>query len=1110
MAHVFRIHNHYGNNANVKPVDAAGVQGWTRTQYYENLKNNAIDVGTTVGNIGTSIPNIFARIMLFSIAFKETGKEQHNNVSANTRIISECLDMLELLFQKGRDTGHLIVKKWDANAQIQILNNSGNGSLKKLGKVLNENLGVIGSPTEIYLFYWRDTDNHGKQREVLIGGTSPLTLVFTSPNWVRELGEYGWSDKFKRTTGGKMFDQANPLALDGRVEEFRNMMFDLRMAYSADLQNQAKGLYQYIIDTITNLHADVAPINTAQFSGNEDSRYIEISRGDGIGKLQAKGIPLVYKPIKPNDNYVMVPTKNLAAGVKTPMALTDEGLGNTVPYIGGQPWHAVISDAYVREKGIYDRELPGGMGVEYPFVCAYDFFEEKIIKIEAPVNRNKFLTLTGNAANGQPINQEYLIPLKPKFFEFFGINDLKNMMRITTSGDEVVVSLAIPIKDSTYQKIIMKKVYDANHIVSVNNSQIGVYPFYRVTDRPGLNKYAVVSTSTPRLSFFTEAGVAINSQPTERTKREGLNVSTNYYMVDSAFDYIVLEENGVKGMIIPQMQEITIANATVDYKFAIDFGTSNTMVAYRKNAVVPQELDINSSDYAVYLHQHIGASYAQIDREFMPTSLDGGDNIKFPVKTAVCEKIGYHAAMGNVELFGKINAGFNFMKENVYSSGSYEYITDLKWSLEKNSGNIDNLARVRHFCMGILWLVKNVALSGQGKDDFTVLLTFPQSMLGIGVILGAWQWAAQQLGLNNVTFDTSVSESEAPYYKMVTAACDMLNVDIGGGTTDMFFVVKSAMPAYCRYQSVRFAANDLWDDGYGVGIGLKGSNGFVQYLKDSLLGDGTDITDLVNTTSSSADVMAVLFSRDNTLNTSNKIMAHNDLKSILVLHFTALLFHIARIIKRQNLPIPRDITFSGMGSLYIGLFSTSIGLMTDFVKDVLAELTGKNVPAGFNLRFGTSHDAKQNTALGALAKDLIVHAAPAFDLTAMDKTIINEQGLGDEDGDEDAICYQDVVDDAKNGNIVYENSKAVFNKFINYLRSRNYNQLVGNKLGFGIKGSIINDLQGFGEQSYTNVKAQMPTSNLAATINDSLFFWHIKDALYQLSVNLYQQPVNIN
>lgn len=57
MSYVFRIHNHGAVPAE-KPMDANGVMDWTRTQYFEGQLNNAIDVGTIVGNIGTSIPSI--------------------------------------------------------------------------------------------------------------------------------------------------------------------------------------------------------------------------------------------------------------------------------------------------------------------------------------------------------------------------------------------------------------------------------------------------------------------------------------------------------------------------------------------------------------------------------------------------------------------------------------------------------------------------------------------------------------------------------------------------------------------------------------------------------------------------------------------------------------------------------------------------------------------------------------------------------------------------------------------------------------------------------------------------------------------------------------------
>lgn len=1093
MAYVFRIHNHA--NGGPTPQVAANVKDWTKTQYFEGLLNNAIKVRDNVGSIGTSIPNIFARIMLFDIAFSETAKNMHSPATptANTKIISECLDMLELLYQKGNDDKHLIVKKWDAASQIQYLTNSGNAKLQNLAKVLQANLQFIGNPLAIYLFYWKDVPaGWTNECEVLIGGTSPLSLVFTSPNWVRKLKDCGWQNKFQRTGGGKMFDDNHPLALENRHGDFRKMLFDMRMAYSDVLDSQAKGLYQYIKDAIGS--TPVPPIDPATFLAT----YSQIDRND-IGFIAASALPLVYKQIAPNDNYVMRISQTLAPGVKTPMALTDGGLGAGVPYIGGQPWNNTIDEAYVRTIDIFERQLPGGVGVKYPFVCASDFLEDNIIEIDAPIKRDKFLTLTTNGANGAPTEQKYLMPLKPTFFKFFKIVDLKNMMEITPSGSDVVVTLKIPVNNAAPNIITMRKTYDRNHIHKVGNNQIGFYPFYKVVDKPALNRYAVASTGTPRLSFFNEDGSQIVSQPTERTKSEGMVIATNYYMVKSGFDYVVVDDGGVRGMIVPIMPEIMVTRAGSDYKFAIDFGTSNTMVAYRIDMGTPIEMNVKSSDYAVYLHKHTNTYYTFLTREFMPTTFEDDASVAFPVKTAVCEKWNYHTTMGNVELFGMLNAGFNFMKEDVYKlRNSYQYATDLKWSLESNPGNTDNLARVRHFCMSILWLAKNVALMGQGKVDFEVYLTFPKSMLGTDIFYdgeggGAWEWAARELGLTNIHFNDNISESEAPYYKMVNAACDMLNVDIGGGTTDLFFVVKSAMPNYCKYQSVRFAANDLWDDGYGVSISKNGSNGFVQYIKNTLAGSGQDISKIIETASSSADVMAVLFSRDNQYNTSGMIKANAYLRSILVLHFTALLFHIARIIKRQDLPIPRDITFSGMGSLYIGLFKTKA--MLSFVRGVLTSLTGKQVPTGFNLKFGTKNEAKQNTALGALARDLVVAAANAFDLSNLEMSAINEQGI-----DGDILRYDDVANDNKNGNRIYQQSKAIFDQFVEYLRSHDYQTLSNNTLGFGVEARMIDDLARFGGQSYNNVKAKMPTTALAATIHDSLFFWHIKDALYELSV----------
>lgn len=35
--------------------------------------------------------------------------------------------------------------------------------------------------------------------------------------------------------------------------------------------------------------------------------------------------------------------------------------------------------------------------------------------------------------------------------------------------------------------------------------------------------------------------------------------------------------------------------------------------------------------------------------------------------------------------------------------------------------------------------------------------------------------------------------------------------------------MRNPVPGFCKFQSVRFAANDLWGDGYGVGATIGGN-----------------------------------------------------------------------------------------------------------------------------------------------------------------------------------------------------------------------------------------------------------------------------------------------
>ena len=250
---VFRIHNH-GRVAAEKPVDRSNIFGWTVTQYFENQLNNAISVGSIVGNIGTSIPSIFARALLFDQAFRQTGKNDLQANGINQKIISECLDMLELLYKCGQDE-RLQIVEWIRDDQKALLSRQDNKGMKRLGQVINDNLAAIGNPDRLFLFYWEDNSTQDeKKHKVLIGATSPLTMVFTSPNWKRELQHHGWSNEFKRLKDNSlMFDDSNLQPLSDRTPAFRDMLYDMRMAFDQELNTTlTSGLYNYLINIHTH------------------------------------------------------------------------------------------------------------------------------------------------------------------------------------------------------------------------------------------------------------------------------------------------------------------------------------------------------------------------------------------------------------------------------------------------------------------------------------------------------------------------------------------------------------------------------------------------------------------------------------------------------------------------------------------------------------------------------------------------------------------------------------------------------------------------------------------------------------------------------------------
>lgn len=1124
MAYAFRIHEpkKVGDPA---PTAANTMDGWTETSHIAGSLLGNIPLGMSSNKMGTSIPSLFARIFLFEGAFQTlrgADIDRLRQVDSDTALISECLDLIEFIFQHGNDP-KLVIKHWNAEDQIRNLRSDGFPEHAKLAKVIRDEISLYPQLKDIFLFFWNDTTPANLQpQEFLIGGTSPYTLVFTSPNWLRCVQENNFS--FNRINGRPLFSSNDIEPLMTRDSTFKDMLYSLRMAYQQVLNTQASSFNQYIT---TTWNADGRPQTTAIKSDGFMASFRSIKDEKGDNVLSAN-LPLCYKQVRPTaSGYEIIPRSNRYANytaqngsevtLDVPLALNENGL-NGVPYVGTSVWDARtcrINEASIKKTEMHSRELPGAMGVNYPFLIWSDFLEDKIIKLPYKLNDKSFIS----AFNGET---QYILPLKRTFFKYFNIEDInqkacpeleKKLVEIKVNGNAVVVTINVPIRDTTYRVIEFKKEYSGTDIVN-GNFLLGFFPFYRCDDNR-LNRYSIMNCGSGAILNFVSIDSLDrneNASSTIRTPQQKLVSQTEYYLVKTSFDLVEVSIGGVKGLIIPQMHKVgQVAN---HYKFAVDFGTTNTYIAHTTTAQSrPETLEIDDHDQqTVYLNKvndfgDLTMMRPFMAREFAPVHLGKNFDISYPARTATCEINNFE---NNVpDLFGNISIGFNMMHEP-QALNIFKYKTGLKWLLEEHPGDPHHTNRVKYYFLQTLWMLKNESLMNDGDDAFDVYITFPEAMKNQGTLMQLWKWAKGELNINcKFFYGTAYSESIAPYNCMATqiGGSSFLNIDIGGGTNDLLFVNKDANGRIvsAHYSSSMFAGDDLWGDGIQISKNAPLNNGFVDYVMRQIeQAEQTYRPDILSplkslkggVTTSSADVMGYLFKYDSIFQTSAKIKGQRHLYSIVFIHYAALMYNVSRLIKKMNIDIPLKLSFTGMGSKYINLISTNPEKIKSLTVLLLEKYTGKKID---DKKFaiisakdtqGKNVDVKEITAKGVLEG---LSLDPEFQIPTGILSPIIDYGF-DKEGE---LTFAEVATDE-----VRKSALQNFNKFVDSLQEADFKNFIFQQFeNITISEDLIADLRRFAEQSFVTMSAKIPIQYHALNVTETLFFWPLKNSLVELSRN---------
>ncbi len=1129
MAYVFRIHE-AKQAGQTQPTPAANVHDWKNTAHISGTLLNNISLGAAGDKMGTSIPSLFARLYLFEGVFQALVGKSLNDLTmrnVNTSLISDCFDLLEFLYQHGNDK-HLVIRHWNANNQITVLSQDGNPNHAKLAQVIKDELNVNPNFQDIYLFYWKGANAQTiTPQEVLIGGTSPFTLVFTSPNWKRKMAEKGLS--FRRLDGSNMFSDTDIRPLVHRDAKFKEMIYSMYMAFQPILAQQSFSFEQYLC---TSWNSDVhSPCILAMGSAPSAfyAKYPNV-RDENNAAVVACQVPISYEKIAPTaSGYEIRATTNRFAtyqadgttiNLNTPLVLNANGIPGAT-YVGQSVWNpstCIINEAATRGTALHNRVLPGGMGVRYPYLIWSDFLEDKILKVSYKLDQSKFVT----AYNG---DSQYILPLKKEFFNFFNISDInsvvstvggvqKKLVEIKSEQDKVEVTLNIPIAHQN-STIELKREYRREDIVAGTDFMLAFFPFYKVVDKPTLNMYSIMSCGDIHLNFYNQSTVSslLNCESSVRTA-SGSNTllqQTRYYKLGASFDIVEVRCGNTSGLVIPMMQEIDTRNSSVNYSFAVDFGTSNTYIAYKTNhAPIPDTFEISYEDaQAIFLSppdfnratsliQNVMGNF--YDREFVPTQINKNAPVSYPTRTVTCETANFENSQAN--LFGNISIGYKLQNEFVVSGATVQwaYRTDLKWALEKNPSDVHYLDRVKNYCMETLWLLKNKSLLNGGSDAFEVFLTFPETMKVPTrnlFINQCWQWAKTQLQLNcTFRYGANVSESIAPYNMLApqVGGQSLLNIDIGGGTSDLLFVCKdpvgSIVGAY--YSSTLFAADDLWGDGLNVGVPQEIRNVFYTYIKAQIDQNQasyppdvlSSLSALVKLTNSSTDAMGFLFKHDSVFSTSTLITGEPKLYSIIFIHYAALMYHVSRLIKKLGIPIPEHLSFTGMGSRYINLISNDTNDVKMLSNMLLEKYTGLKAPATFNVYM--AQEAKEITAKGALLGNTLL---PNFQIPANKLEEVVDYGFDTTSN----LVYGDAAQVETRNSVIEE-----YNKFVDSLSDRDFANFLFTKFGLFIPETLFDDLRTLAASSYTDVCAGISPQHYGLDVKETLFFWPLKIALSRL------------
>lgn len=972
-----------------------------------------------VTNILTAVPSPIARYHVFDIAFQYLGeflrkKKKIDNTNTFFKLVSEALDALEIVFYfeyLKQAYPELKIYSMDIDSIINTLKNSPIKEHKRFGSVLDKYFSSVPFNNIRNQSFIIKYDSH------IVAITSPLTIVVVPEDKNFNLySVFGPQRSF--------FDSDHPLHLRKRDGDFIYYLYSVKKYFQQNFPEirSLDNFFKYL-DEEKSLLEDPILINKIDTIDNQSmGQYVSL-KTDNAADVHLFGKPIKIKSktaiemahkIKSTYkiNYATDPDFNCA-----PVVLKD----GYDPITGKQDTKSIFN--FEDKLNFKDRTIPN-RGIKYPTICLNDFFETNLIMVDYKI-ADDFVKPIGISAG---LDYSFLLPIKPLYFKFFSIEDLKTNLSFFEDKEDCRFDLKIPVGEGkilTLQRRYSRRSAGGENSGRIQKLQFGMafFPLIRYFN-PKFNDYysvmlvdgeyndSISSSSHIKLEFFEsgyqefekKAGNSISSGVRyKKDKSRGVT----FYELNNTFDFIRLSFGGfgieLSGMVIP-IWMLKGTGTEPGFNVAVDLGTTNTSLAIKENGI-PKTVEFSQSEkYLVTFNSQVvnddnsdgfgvitekKGSLREINFNhslnsyMLPVSITKGGLINFPVRSVIYE--GNQSAKPELGLFNYRNIPFAFYKVTKYSSDTY--YTNLKW---EKSSNVLNNARVKDFMRELLLLARIKIISAGGDPSKSQLITFKPSSLSSSIartVVGEWQGIFSKI-FKTTNNPESITESAAPAFYLwknsklqggrMFGDYSTLIIDIGGGSTDVAVFKKNKL---VLQTSLKFAGNDIWSPGmceYFWDQFSTHSRAFTEPNHQLLIGNyflGERPTkDFFE--KSGYEQFNFIFSADESLEKigvnnlfKNLLESNNALKFVVLYYFSSIIYHILDIMKLKEFDISnvRFINLTGKGSNIIKLLETVVGSRPIGLERIIQKLFNSFCEmTSRNIEIHLVSDSKEITAWGGL------------------------------------------------------------------------------------------------------------------------------------------------